>query len=170
MDPGLIGLHDIVLAEPVSYAPATVGWLIVAVLLVVLLAGLVWWGVQGWRAEAYRRRALEELARLDPWLDDPEKRDAVLARLSPLVKRTALAFAPRERVASLSGDAWLRYLDEIGPRPAFVDGPGRRLEDIAFGSPEAVAKLPDGEARALFDAVRSWVGGHQRPRPTAEEA
>lgn len=161
--PGLIGLRDIVLPESVSYAPATPAWGVVALVLFALLA---WWGgrrVRAWRAEAYRRDALGELALLELGLGDPATRPDALAALAPLVKRTALSFTPRERIAGLYGDAWLRFLDEIGPSPSFVDGPGRVLEDIAFWPPERRGAISDDDARALFSAVDAWVRDHRRP-------
>ena len=51
---------------------------------------------------AYRREALRELASADA-------RD-----ISAILKRAALAAFPREQVASLSGPAWLAFLDRTG--------------------------------------------------------
>lgn len=154
----LVGLHDIVLPSPVSYAPATVGWWVVLALGLGLCA---WWGVRLFvrsRADAYRRQALEELSALRSRHPDP----AALAGLAPLLKRTALAMAPREAVASLAGPPWLAFLDETGPEPLFTTGPGRRLEDVAYGAPGSVA-LTEDEQRALFAAAEAWLRGHRRP-------
>lgn len=166
LPPELAGLHDIVLPEPISYVPATIGWVVVATIVGV---AVVWLGarrVQRWRADAYRRRALEEFARLEALLDRPETRGQALASFAPLVKRTALAFLPREEVASLSGESWLRVLDETGEGAAFLEGPGRILEDVAFRGDAHREAVPADEARALGGAVGAWLRDHRRP--TAE--
>ena len=159
--PTSMGLHDIVLPEPVSWMPATIGWVGVALVLMAVAAWGAWRALQRWRADAYRREALEELAVLRVRYEEPAERPAALAALAPLLKRTALSMAPRERVASLSGEEWRRFLDEQGPEPLFVAGPGRRLEEAAYGAHASVAAR-DEDGRALFGAVESWVRGHRR--------
>ena len=160
--PELVGLRDIVLAEPVSYVPVTAGWVALGALAV---AGLAWWAWRrwlAWRADAYRRRALEELDRLELGLADPAGRRHALASLAPLLKRTVLAFAPRAQVASLSGEPWLRFLDQLDESSDFVGGPGRRVEEAAWSAPEALDAMSDDDARALFRAVETWLRRHRR--------
>ena len=96
----LSNLHDIVLPPEISWWPLSPGWwVIVAVvfLLLFLLARRAW---KRWMANAYRRAALQELA---------AARDA--ATVAELLRRTALAVAPRSEIASLTGEAWLDWLD-----------------------------------------------------------
>lgn len=162
-EPGLLGLRDIVLPEPVSYVPATTAWGFVAIALLAFAGWLLWRRYVRWVADGYRRRALAELTRIEAGLTDPSTRPAALAALAPLVKRTALSVAPRERVAALTGEAWLRFLDDIGPTRAFVDGPGRSLEDLAFRAPQARVALAEDDVRALFSAVEEWIRGHRSP-------
>ncbi|NIM02313.1 MAG: DUF4381 family protein, partial [Acidobacteria bacterium] len=45
-------------------------------------------------------------------MSDPTSRDDAIAALPVLVKETALTYRPRSEVAALSGDSWLRFLDE----------------------------------------------------------
>jgi hypothetical protein len=75
-----------------------------------------------------------------------------------LVKRVALAAFPRERVASLSGQEWLAFLDATGRTDAFTHGPGRTLE----------SGYEPGRHRAspqLFAAVRHWIKRHRTDLP-----
>ena len=70
------------------------------------------------------------------------------------MKRTALACRPRVEVAALTGDAWLRFLDESYGGDGFTRGAGRALTALAYeASPEV-----DGDA--LVPLVRDWIRKH----------
>jgi Domain of unknown function (DUF4381) len=130
---------------PVSLAPQTAGWTVLAVLLALVLAWLAWRWVQRWRANAYRRAAL---AGLDAAGNDP-------AAIADILRRTALAAWPRDRVASLSGVDWLRFLDATGRGGGFVDGPGTALASAPYRS-DAAAPTP-----GLGALAARWVRRHR---------
>ena len=133
---------------PVSLVPETIGWLLLAV----LAAGLVFWfavaTVRRRRANAYRREALGLLSAAG---DDG-------AAVAAILRRTALAAYPRERVASLAGAEWLAFLDRTGGEGAgFSSGPRACL---------AAAPYRDGDAAVpgLGAAAARWVRRHERAR------
>jgi hypothetical protein len=147
-----INLVDLIdrLAEPlqpapVSMAPQTAGWTVLAVLLALVLAWLAWRWVQRWRANAYRRAALDEL---DAAGDDP-------AAIADILRRTALAAWPRGRVASLSGADWLHFLDATGGGGGFLEGPGAALASAPYRSDAAAA------APGLGALAARWVRRHR---------
>jgi hypothetical protein len=88
-----------------------------------------------------------------------------LRQLPELVIRTALAAFPREAVASLSGIAWLRFLDRTGRTDAFMHGRGQLLSELAY-DPRLSAQLDPAAVDELFTVVRRWIGEHS----TAVEA
>jgi hypothetical protein len=150
--PEVVNLVDLLdrLAEPpqpapISIAPQTAGWTVLAVLLALVLVWLAWRGVQRWRANAYRRAALAEL---DAAGDDP-------VAIADILRRTALAAWPRERVASLSGADWLRFLDATGGGGGFADGPGAALAGAPYRS-DAAAPAP-----GLGALAARWVRRHR---------
>jgi uncharacterized protein DUF4381 len=102
-----------------------------------------------WVADRYRRAALAELAEIE--------RSGAVAMVPALLKRTALAFAPRATVASLSDAAWLAFLDRTCPRGGFASGPGRSLATLAYGDARTIAE-PD--RRALLGLARRWIAEH----------
>jgi hypothetical protein len=95
----LAGLHDIVLPPAVSWWPLATGWYM---FLGILLLISIWQGYrfwQRWQANAYRRVALQELAKVK---DAPA--------IAELLRRTALAAVPRSEIAQKTGSAWADWL------------------------------------------------------------
>ncbi|WP_420996896.1 DUF4381 domain-containing protein [Cupriavidus sp. 30B13] len=154
--PSLSGLQEIPLPEPVSWLPQTWGWAVLAALLLAVLALLAWRAYRRRQAGRYRREALAALARIEAALADERGRAGALAALPALVKRVALAFAPRAQVASLSAQAWLAWLDGTWRPGSFTSGPGRLLPALAYGSGEPAP----AEVAALVALLRDWIGQH----------
>jgi hypothetical protein len=92
-------LHDIVLPPAVPWWPPAPGWYVVLVLLLLTAAWLGWRWWKQWQANGYRRAALRHLATLQ---DAPA--------IAELLRRTALAIAPRHVIAEKIGTAWIDWL------------------------------------------------------------
>jgi hypothetical protein len=157
MNPALETLRDIVLPDPASWAPQTIGWWVLLALLIIagVAAGIAMRRRR--RANWYRRWALAELDRIEVALSDPAARTQALVELPALVKRTALAAFPRHTVASLSADSWLRFLDESYGGNGFTAGPGRLLPALAYTGGDFTGESL-GELAAL---VREWIRRHR---------
>jgi predicted negative regulator of RcsB-dependent stress response len=151
-------LLELPLPEPVSWAPQTIGWVVVAVL---LIAAMLWAGWMGWRRhkrERYRRVALAELAEIEAALIDAQRRTVALAAIPSLIKRTSLAAAPRERVAALSGDEWLAFLKRT--RGRFDERSGALLALVSYAPAEQIASITALEVETLVSATRDWIQRH----------
>jgi hypothetical protein len=157
----LDNLHDIVLPDPAAWTPHTIGWWILLVLIVLLGAGLAITVRRHRRANRYRRQALIELGRIETALADPGARSQALGELPVLVKRTALAGYPRETVASLTGEPWLRFLDESYGGNGFTTGPGRVLASIAYATDEKSSALAGDTLRELTALLHQWIRRHR---------
>ena len=161
----LTGLHDVVAPAPVSWAPQTVGWAVLAGILVVLAAWLGWRSWKKARANRYRKVALAEIDRIAGTLqNDPA---AALGAVNEILKRAALTAWPRAEVASLAGPSWLEFLDSTSTGRDFRDGPGRALAERAY-APGGVPASED-ERRAFLDVVRRWIRWHRDPDPSRSE-
>lgn len=143
-------LHDIVLPEPASWWPLAPAWYALAFLLFIFVVMLTWILVAQWRRNAYRRAGLRELARIESHIDQPDAARSI----AELVKRVALTIYPRERVASLTGDKWLSFLDASAKTREFTTGAGRRLE----AGYEPGMHTPSAE---LIRTVRHWIKHHR---------
>ena len=166
MDPAsLDNLHDIVVLAPVPWWPPAPGWYLLGfLLLITIVLGVLFLG-RRWHANRYRRAALAELDRLQVLgLDGPRRKGAV-REISELVKRVALAAWPRNRVATLSGQEWLEFLDSTGHTKVFTDGPGRLLPALAY-RPQTADSLAQPQIHELIVVVKTWIKKHQANGPT----
>jgi hypothetical protein len=143
-------LHDIAAPPPSPLWPPAPGWFVLGA--VALIAGgvLVWRLVLIWKRNRHRWAGLAELKALESRGQAPE----TVRLLAELVKRVALVSFGRERVAALSGDAWLAFLDASEGTSAFTAGAGDTLESGYGPSPPAAS--PE-----LFAAVRHWITHHR---------
>ena len=164
----LAPLHDIVAPAPVPWWPAAPGWYAIAALAAAIVAWALWRAYRGWRANAYRRIALRRLASIRAQIAAPAGRPSAVPALAELLRRAALHVAPRERVAALSGDAWLAFLDAGIGGTAFRGGTGRLLLTLPYQSPAAIARIPRADLDALCVLVGRWLRAHRAVRVVSE--
>jgi hypothetical protein len=144
-NPALDKLHDYYTPAPPTWTPQTIGWYVLFAIGALLLLWLAIRTTRRWFANRYRREALRELAVAAP------------DQFSALLKRTALAVWPREKVASLSGDAWLKFLGDAAATESFLSTPGNRIEDIALsGSATSVE-----DEQVLRAIAAEWIRRHR---------
>lgn len=154
-----LALKDIHLPSEVAVWPLAPGWWLLIGLLV-LIAVAVWLGVKRYRRGAVLREAQQMLASLrkDNQLRPAEK----LAALSGLMRRVAISTAPRNEVASLTGNRWLMYLDQGLKDAPFSQGPGRCLAESPYRSEPA--ELDAAELAAVFECCQTWIKARKLPR------
>ena len=151
----LAQLRDIHLPPPVSWWPPAPGWWGLALVLLALIGGLIWW----WRRrpksnQAVGQSARAELARIEERFKQTGDAAQLAAELSILLRRVALSQDDPARVAALTGEAWLAYLDQTGGGEGFRHGPGRVLISAPY------QRHVELEAEALIALVRQWVANH----------
>jgi hypothetical protein len=163
--PLLDQLADIALPPPVAWTPQTVGWAVLGGMLLLCLAVLAVRGFLRYRANRYRRDALAELARLQQTLAaDAAAAPTVLVALPAVLKRTALAAWPRERVAGLNGAQWAQFLrDNAGAATQAADRLGPLVQAAQYRGEKTLSQLPREEAQALLHAGQLWIEGHRVP-------
>lgn len=152
-------LRDIVEPAGVSGWPPAPGWWLLGVLVLLLLAWL-FWVIRRQRARArhWSRTARASLEALAHEHNDDDRR--WLGELAVLVRRIALASAPRSTVAPLTGEAWLSRLDALAGSDAFSRGVGRRLIE---GPWQREVSLSAADRAALIDLTDSLIRAlHER--------
>jgi len=152
MQENALPLRDLHLPDVVGWWPLAPGWWVLLGLLVIALAYLAWRWYRAWKFNAPRRYALRELARLET--EYLEHRDPVVLgkQLSELLRRGMLAYAPREQVAGLTGEAWLAWLNSGLSVPYFHTEGGKSLLTLPYRNPRG--DLSDIDVGALLAAVR----------------
>lgn len=153
-------LRDIHLPDAVATWVMTPGWWLVLVIVVVLLT---WLGMRYYRHQqqvAYRRIAISRLQALVLSLNEHplnEHRDTslFLQQLTTLMKQVCLTSFPRTRVASLTGVAWVAFLDETGETSEFSMGAGQALIDGGY-RPECHV-----DAQTLTVLCENWIRHHR---------
>ena len=141
----LKNLHDIHAPPPVSWWPPAPGWWLLLGIVVVVL--LLWWRLR--RARPWRRPALRELQELELEFRASGDVGTCVAKLSVLLRRVALS--ARAPAAALTGEAWLKYLDELGRMQQFNKGIGRALITAPYARAQTV-DVPE-----LITLIRRWL-------------
>jgi hypothetical protein len=133
-------LHDLVLPPLLPWWPRAPGWYVLLALLSLAVVWISWRYWKRWRANAYRREALRQLKQFH---DVPA--------IALLLRRTALAVAPRSEIAAKTGSAWADWL--AGQCPESMDPEVKKL--LSFG----VYGLPGAEqdVRLLRNYAACWI-------------
>jgi hypothetical protein len=138
----LTDLSDIVLPPSISFWPLGQGAYLFCLAILISIGLLTYLYLTRKRANAYRREGLRLLASAETVHD-----------VSVVLKRVALGVFARERVASLYGDPWLRFLGETCS--------GCKVQGLC-GTPDLLA---DDELRT---AAGFWIRHHtvtqEKPR------
>lgn len=136
-------LHDLALPPEVPWWPLAPGWY---VLIALTFAAAAWFAFRTWkhwRSNAYRRAALQELKSLD-----------TPVAIAELLRRTALAIAPRTVIAELTSPAWPDWLAQQCPEPM----PESVRTQLTAGIYQAPSNNPD--LAPLKTYATRWITRH----------
>ena len=146
-------IAEVVAPPAIDWLPQTPGWYLVLAIVLAFAARRAWRALRKWYRNRYRREALTRLRELADAGDD----SIALARgANTLLKLTAMAARSRAEVASLTGAAWVSWLNAQCPGAVFG---AREAQVLVEGS---YRELPlDEETRAsLFSAMARWITDH----------
>ena len=155
MDPEQIPLRDLHPPETIGWWPLAPGWWFIIAVALIGLGFLFRYCLRTHSHSAARRYALTQLDNIVLQFEQQKNTVAFGASLSELLRRTMLAYAPRQDVAGLTGEEWLAWLDKDLAQPVFVNGPGRQLLHLPYRDPDL--ELPIADMNRLIAAVRHRV-------------
>ncbi|XOV89424.1 MAG: DUF4381 domain-containing protein [Pseudomonadota bacterium] len=151
----LAQLRDIQLPDAVAGWPPAPGWWALALLAALVLTGVLYWLWRSYRRNRYRREALAELSQIEARYQENADATRFVEDYSALLKRVALTRFPRERVANLTGERWVLFLDTTAGTEEFRLGAGQALIDAAY-RPQA-----EVDVARLGELGRYWINSHQ---------
>jgi hypothetical protein len=146
---------EVVAPLPISWWPQTVGWWWLAGIIAIVAARRGWGRLRRWYRNRYRREAETRLRQLEGTAGGP----ALVAEINRLLKLTAMVAYSRERVASLSGDGWVGFLNGHCPAAPFSPEQGGLLALAAYTG----AATDADSNRQLLAASLAWVRSHEAP-------
>jgi len=151
MPPPELPLRDIHLPEAVSWWPPAIGWWLLAL----LMAGVVFYALWFYKRQMKPKRIVRTAKNLlmelkqNHALTTAEK----LSALSILLRRTAISVSTDPKVAGLTGQVWLAYLDQTTKDDFFCRGVGRMLVD----SPYRPSPPSDTDIAQLIEGCENWL-------------
>jgi ABC-type nickel/cobalt efflux system permease component RcnA len=150
----LAALRDIYQPALIELWPPAPGWWILAAVGMILLITACFWLWHRWSDNRYRREALQELeGYFEAWKRE-EDDHVFLFEIQQLLKRVALTRFDRQKVASLTGEAWLLFLDQSSNSHAFSIGPAEALIDGNYRLDINI------DVTALENCARQWIKRH----------
>ena len=143
-------LRDIHLPEAIGWWPPAMGWWLLIIMLPLLLVS----GVLIYKRFT-RKTALKTARKLLAGLKHDQINGDLykLTELSALLRRVAISIEGRNKVAGLTGAAWLGYLDSAVSGRPFSEGVGRVFGDAHY-KPHVPKELPMSE---VFKLCEDWL-------------
>ncbi|WP_049721553.1 DUF4381 domain-containing protein [Gilvimarinus polysaccharolyticus] len=155
----LTQLKDIHSPDAISWWPLALGWWLVIFVCLAVLAGLILWWVKRRGQRRYLSQAQRELHTL---IHAKLSASEFIEAVNRILKRVALHRNPNSRAGTLSGQAWLEYLDQsVSPSSVvFREGAGLPLGEAAY------RPNPEVDQEAVITLAKHWVKQHKSANKT----
>ena len=150
-----IKLNPLMEPSPVAFSMDTIGWKILFVLLLIIILYSAYKFYLHYQHNKYRRRAVAKIIEISQLSDD--EMPSMITQIMFQIKQTALLTFDRERVASLEGDQWLRFLEQTAKDVHFMD-----YKDIIFSSvyKSEVSSEVDFDKNNFVKNSIKWIKKH----------
>jgi hypothetical protein len=142
-------LKDIHNPAPISWWPLAIGWYGV-IFITLLVLGCLGFLLYRYRQKQKRQQLIfQQLTSIEEklLLQDP----TAVSDCSVLLRKIALLNFPRQDVAGLHGEAWLKFLDQTGKTQDFSHGCGRLLITVAY------QQQWNDTATQLLPLIKRWM-------------
>jgi hypothetical protein len=149
-------LRDIHLPEPIGWWPLAPGWYLLVLLVIAILITIIFFLRRYYLNGSAKRDALRLLKIYQQQYQSEMNSQISSAHISLLLKRVALAYFPRARVASLQGDEWILFLNNTAKKLNFEEVRAELLE-----MPYQPQK--DCDLGLLFEMAHTWIKQRRAP-------
>lgn len=142
-NPALASLNDIQTPDIIASWPVAYGYWVTLALIIMSIT-VIFYLVKRQRLYAAPKRAvIAKLKELDP------NHKELSSQVNTLIKRAAMSYLPRERVAGLEGEAWYRWMNNQ------VKQPDPQLQ-LLLNKRYQREGLASGEGQVLKALVHQW--------------
>ncbi len=159
-------LHDIHLPEAISIWPLAIGWWILP-LLILLITYIIYRLIKHKKHEkslAYRNMSLIELKKIRSQYINSNDSRTLLRDISTLLRRTALSYLPREKIASLTGKQWINQLNALSSQTFF----NQTLAELLEVGPYKAQS--DFDQEELLNICELWIQALPKTKNTTENS
>ena len=151
--PTSLELRDIHLPEPISWWPPAPGWWILFGL-ILLIVVTVFLFRQYQKKQALNKQVSTEFEIICNQYEKEKNPTALVQSLSILLRRACISFYPRSEAASLTGDAWLHFLDDTGEDKKFTSEHGKLIASAPYLSDKTELEF---DAEKLIQLCENWL-------------
>ena len=138
-------LRDVIQPIEPGIWPPAIGWWIVGLLSILLVWGVIY-GARRLRIHHSKNSIANQVLAIGSL----HPKEAVV-ELSVLMRKIAVTKYPRDKVAGLTGEAWLKFLDKTGNTNQFTAGPGSLLATAPY------AGVSPNDVEPLISVCHDWV-------------
>lgn len=160
MNATLQQLKDIHLPSEINWWPIAPGLMITFILLLLIISYFIYFCYQRNKQKKAIKFALAKFKKLKELNTHNPDNINIAAELSHLIRRVSLYYFPREKIAGLTGKAWLDFLNQSGNTTAFTGEISTLLTDAPY------AKNVTADLTHLLLLTESWlmtIANKQRP-------
>ncbi len=143
-------LRDIHLPDSIGWWPIAPGWYLLVIVSIVALMSVLFFLNRYYVNGRARRQALRLLAMFQQQYERDANAQLSAARVSELLKRVALVYFPREKVAGLQGESWIAFLTNTASGLDFNCVRTELLET-------PYQPMMDCDLHRLFTVARAWI-------------
>lgn len=158
-DPAALPLRDIHLPDSILWWPLAPGWWLLLFLIVVTVLSVLYF-IRHRRQQKLSAiyLAQQELERIENEFNSHKNKSILIKQLSELIRRISISLFNRNESASLTGEDWLLFLDQLHGDDAFSKGCGRILIEAPYQA------NPDYNDTKLLSLISSWIDSAKKHR------
>lgn len=152
----LAQLRDIHLPDPIGWWPLAPGWYLLSLFVIAMLVTAIIFVIRYYKNGRAKRQALRLLETYRQQYQQDTNSQLTAARISELLKRVALVYFPRSKVASLQGESWILFLNHTAK--------GLHFENVRIELLDAPYQPTISlDLNLLFEMTRSWINQRRGP-------
>ncbi len=148
-----IPLRDIHLPDAISWWPLAIGWWLLPVIITLCIYGIYQFlkYQKHHKKTAYRKIALAEFNAIRLQFKNNKNSLELIRAISALLRRIALSYLPRENIASLTGEKWIKQLNQLSEQTIFTPEISALLERAPY------MQQSDLNTDELLQLCEQWI-------------